>query len=135
MAQYPFTTIGSDPKTLMPRLPLEITFGNRSLHIAGIVDSGASVNVLPYHAGLALGAVWQEHSYAEPLVGNLGKTESRALPVIAKIPELTGLNGISLIFAWASSDDVPVLLGQTNFLMEFNACFYRKQRYFEVWRV
>lgn len=60
---------------------------------------------------------------------------ARALPVVAKIPELTGTLGVPLLFAWSNSDEVPVLLGQTNFLMEFNACFYLKQRYFEVWRV
>ncbi len=38
------------------------------------------------------------------------------------------------MFAWADSNDVPVLLGQTNFFMEFNVCFYRSQNYFEVWR-
>ena len=118
----------------MPRLPLEITFGNRSIRVAGIVDSAASVNVLPYRVGLALGAVWEEQSYAGPLVGSLESTESRALPVLAKIPELTGTTDVSLLFAWASSDSVPVLLGQTNFLMEFNVCFYRSRNYFEVWR-
>lgn len=118
----------------MPRLPLEITFGNRSINIAGIVDSAASVNVLPYSVGLALGAIWEEQAYAGPLVGNLESTDSRALSLSAKIPELTGTTDVSLVFAWANSDKVPVLLGQTNFLMQFNVCFYRSQNYFEVWR-
>ena len=39
-----------------------------------------------------------------------------------------------LMFAWANSNEVPVLLGQTNFFVEFNACFYHSQNYFEVWR-
>ena len=134
MAQFPFTTLGADPSTLMPRLPLEITFASRSLQVAGIVDSAASVNVLPYRVGLALGAVWEEQEYAGPLVGNLESTESRALSLGTKIPELIDATDVSLIFAWANSNRVPVLLGQTNFLMEFNVCFYRSKSYFEVWR-
>ncbi len=134
MARVPFTTIGSDPGTLMPRLPLEIAFGDRSVRVAATVDSGASVNVLSYDVGLALGAVWEEQRYSGPLAGNLKNTESRALAVTCTIRGLDGAIDISLLFAWASSDSVPVLLGQTNFLMEFNVCFYRSQNFFEVWR-
>ncbi len=134
MARVPFTTIGSDPGTLMPRLPLEIAFGDRSVRVAATVDSGASVNVLSYDVGLALGAVWEEQRYLGPLAGNLKNTESRALAVTCTIRGLDGSIDISLLFAWASSDSVPVLLGQTNFLMEFNVCFYRSQNFFEVWR-
>ena len=38
------------------------------------------------------------------------------------------------MFAWVDSDSVPVLLGQIDFLMQFNVCFYRSQGYFDVWR-
>ncbi len=119
----------------MPRLPLEITFGRRSLKVTGIVDSAASVNVLPYRVGLALGAVWEDQVPAGALAGSFKNAESRALPVLAKIPEQSDAVGIPLLFAWAESDNMSVLLGQTNFLMEFNVCFYRSKNYFEVWRV
>ena len=119
----------------MPRLPLEIGFGARSIQVAGIVDSGASVNVLPYRVGLDLGAIWEEQADAGPLISGLGGVDSRALRVNARIPELTGARGIPLVFAWANTDSLPVLLGQTNFLIEFNVCFYRSQNVFEVWRI
>ncbi len=118
----------------MPRLPLEISRGNRMVQVLGIIDTGAAVNVLPYSVGLALGAVWGIQEELGPLSGTLADVESRVLRVLAKIPELSETVDIPLLFAWTSSDSVPVLLGQTNFLMEFNVCFYRSQNYFEVWR-
>ena len=134
MARYPFMMLDTQPGSLMPRLPLEITFGYRSIQVAGIVDTGSAVNVLPYRVGLALGALWDKQEKLGPLSGGQAGVESRALPILAKIPELTETTDVPLVFAWASSDSVPVLLGQTNFLMEFNVCFYRSQNYFEVWR-
>ncbi len=118
----------------MPRLPLEISYGGQTVRIAGTVDSGASVSVLPYRVGLALGAVWDELEDLGPLVGNLSSSTSRALYVSAKILGLTGDSGIPLLFAWADSDSMPVLLGQLNFFMQLNVCIYRSQNYFEVRR-
>ena len=134
MARYPFMMLDTQPGSLMPRLPLEITFGYRSIQVAGIVDTGSADNVLPYRVGLALGALWDKQEKLGPLSEGQAGVESRALPILAKIPELTETTDVPLVFAWASSDSVPVLLGQTNFLMEFNVCFYRSQNYFEVWR-
>ena len=118
----------------MPRLPLEISYGVRRVQIAGILDSGASVNVLPNRIGSVLGAEWDELEDSGPLVGNLSSATSRALPVSASILGLTGATGVQLMFAWAESDSVPVLLGQIDFFMRFNVCIYRAQSYFEVWR-
>ncbi|QEH31948.1 hypothetical protein OJF2_04150 [Aquisphaera giovannonii] len=37
-----------------------------------------------------------------------------------------------LVFAWTRSDTVPVLLGQVNFFMEFDVCFFRSRSEFEL---
>lgn len=134
MAQFPYTTVGADPRTSMPRLPLEISYGAQAVRIAGVVDSGASVSVLPYRVGSALGAAWDELEDLGPLVGNLSSSTTRALTVSAKILGLTAETGVQLLFAWADTDSLPVLLGQIDFFAEFNVCFYRSQNYFEVWR-
>ena len=118
----------------MPRLPLEISFGVQAVRIPGVVDSGASVSVLPYRVGSALGADWDELEDLGPLVGNLSSSTSRAITVSAKILGLTGETGVQLLFAWADTDSLPVLLGQIDFFMQFNVCIYRSQNYFEVWR-
>ena len=39
---------------------------------------------------------------------------------------------VQLAFAWTRSNAVPVLLGQVNFFMEFDVCFYRSRLVFEV---
>jgi hypothetical protein len=45
---------------------------------------------------------------------------------------VAGLPPVRLVFAWAQSDAVPVLLGQVNFFMEFDVCFLRKSGVFDV---
>ncbi len=44
----------------MPYMPLTLTYRNTSLEVMGLLDTGASVNVLPYQIGVQLGAVWEE---------------------------------------------------------------------------
>jgi hypothetical protein len=46
--------------------------------------------------------------------------------------EVTGLPRTRLAFAWSQSDSVPVILGQMNFFLEFDVCFYRSQLEFEI---
>ncbi|RUT08900.1 hypothetical protein DSM106972_009530 [Dulcicalothrix desertica PCC 7102] len=38
----------------MPYLPLTLAYNKRSLQALGLLDTGASVNVLPYNVGLQL---------------------------------------------------------------------------------
>lgn len=63
----------------LPYLPLTLTYQNRSLQVSGLLDTGASVNVLPYEIGLGLRAIWERQTLAVPLGGNLAKFEARAL--------------------------------------------------------
>jgi hypothetical protein len=37
-----------------------------------------------------------------------------------------------LAFAWTRNEAVPLLLGQVNFFLEFDVCFFRSQGYCEV---
>jgi hypothetical protein len=49
----------------LPWLPLVLRVGTRAVKAVGLVDSGATVNVLPFELGVELGAVWDERD--EPL--------------------------------------------------------------------
>ncbi|MEH2216266.1 MAG: hypothetical protein V7K72_03830 [Nostoc sp.] len=40
----------------LPYLPLILTYENRSVSVSGLLDTGSTVNVLPYEIGLRLGA-------------------------------------------------------------------------------
>ena len=113
----------------LPWLPLVLRVGTRAVKAVGLVDSGATVNVLPFELGLELGAVWDDRKAILRLAGSLG--DQPAVPVFA-IAEMDGLPAARLAFAWIKQSGVPLILGQTNFFLEFDACFYRAKLEFEV---
>lgn len=119
----------SGETNVFPCLPLTLSYRDRVLEIVGLLDTGASLNVLPYHVGLALGAVWEEQTLSIPLAGNLAPVEARGLAIMGQINEFPP---VRLAFAWAKSDVPPIILGQLNFFMEFDVCFYRSQLAFEI---
>lgn len=114
---------------IMPYLSLTLTLGNRSLEVLALLDTGASVNVLPYEIGLQLGAVWESQTVCIPLSGNLARSDSRGLVVSGTIAQFPP---VLLGFAWTEMRDIPVILGHMNFFTEFNVCFYRHELAFEV---
>jgi len=113
----------------LPRIPLFVRHNDQVAEVIGLVDSGATVNVLPYGIGIQLGAVWEEHKAIIRLEGNLGN--QLAIPVFG-IVEIGNFSPVRLAFAWVKSDSVPLILGQTNFFLEFNVCFYRSKLEFEI---
>jgi hypothetical protein len=94
-----------------------------------LLDTGASVNVLPFEIGLQLGAVWEAQTVPIQLSGNLDRNEARGLVLSGTIAQFSP---VLLAFAWTQSRDVPVILGHMNFFWEFNVCFYRHELVFEV---
>lgn len=113
----------------MPYLPLMLERQGRRSTAFGLLDTGSTVSVLPYHIGLDLGAVWEEQIIPLKLKGNLANFEARALLLTAQIE---GFSSVSLAFAWTRAENVSLILGHTNFFMEFNVCFYRSQYVFDV---
>jgi len=113
----------------LPQLPLVLAYRGLSAEVSALLDTGASVNVLPYSVGLQLGAVWEEQTTSVTLAGNLASVEARGLLVSAEIGDYAP---VRLVFAWSISDDAPLLLGRMNFFLEFDVCFYRSQLVFEV---
>ncbi len=94
-----------------------------------MVDSGATVNVLPYKVGLQLGAVWDARKAIIQLTGNLSNLQAMPLSTIAQIGDFAPTQ---LVFAWVNSPNAPLILGQTNFFLEFDVCFYRCKSEFEI---
>ena len=39
---------------------------------------------------------------------------------------------LKIAFAWTRMNNIPVILGRTNFFTEFDVCFYGSQSAFEV---
>jgi hypothetical protein len=113
----------------LPQLPLSLTYRDSSIKASALLDTGASVNVLPHSIGVQLGAIWEEQTISVTLAGNLVAVEARGLLISAQIGSF---DPVQLVFAWSLSDDVPLLLGRMNFFLEFDVCFYRSQLAFDV---
>jgi hypothetical protein len=115
----------------LPYLPISLSFQGRTMSVSGLLDTGSAVNVLPYDVGLRLGAVWEQQTIRVRLSGSLAAEEARALVVSATVGRFPS---VPLAFAWTRSNVVPVILGQVNFFLEFDVCFFRAQSAFEVKR-
>ena len=115
--------------SLLPYLPLTLINGNTHIGVSCLLDTGSTVNVMPYNIGLQLGAVWDKQTIPISLSGSLADLEARALLVSARVG---GFDPVRLIFAWTQSNDAPLLLGQVNFFMEFDVYFSRSRSFFEV---
>jgi hypothetical protein len=127
--RYSTTGPAQDESDSLPRVPLVLRSGVQVVDVVGLVDSGATVNVLPYEAGTQLGAVWDDGKANIRLAGALGSEPAIPLFAMAQIGDLPL---VRLAFAWVKRSDVPLILGQTNFFMEFDVCFHRSQLEFEV---
>jgi hypothetical protein len=128
--QFPY--VPRDPSlgnaSLAPMLPLTL-LGRESVATSGLLDSGAAVNVLPNSLGVQLGFDWDLQTRAVELSGNLASVEARVV-VVSEAVE--GFPPVRLAFAWAKTDSVSVILGQINFFLEFDICFFRARAVFEV---
>ena len=57
-------------------LPITLILGQQSITVSGMIDSGATVNVLPYDIGLRLGADWGTLNVPVRLTGALAHLEA-----------------------------------------------------------
>ncbi len=126
---YTATHSGLEEASLLPYLPLTLAYQGRSVAGTGLLDTGATVNVLPYDMGIELGAVWEQQATTIRLTGNMAHFEARPLIVSALVSRF---DPVRLVFAWTRAESIPLILGQVNFFMEFDVCFYRSQQVFEV---
>jgi hypothetical protein len=67
--------------SLRPLLPITLVYQDQHTATAGLLDTGAAVNVLPFRTGIALGAMWKQQTTPLRLTGNLAQYEARLLLV------------------------------------------------------
>lgn len=129
--RYPFISgdIAFGEASFRPCLPFTLQHKQISIRVSGLLDTGASVNVLPYSVGLDLGYEWERQTATLSLTGNLSQYEARVVLVRAIVGQF---EPVQLVFAWTKATSVPLILGQVNFFMEFDICFYRSQLEFAV---
>lgn len=127
--QYSTSDPSQDEFDSLPRISLTLRYQGQQLDVIGLVDSGATVSVLPYEIGLQLGARWDDRKANLRLAGNLGKASAMPLFVMATIGDF---EPVRLAFAWVKVANAPLILGQTNFFMESDVHFYRSRLEFEI---
>lgn len=129
--RFPYKVIDSNLGMVdrMPYLPLTLNLDGQSLNTEGLLDTGASVNVLPYELGIQLGLLWENETLSVVLAGNLARFEARAVVIDAQVSSFPRVN---LAFAWTRGNGVPLILGQANFFFEFEVCFFRARSEFEI---
>jgi hypothetical protein len=118
--QYSTTSPTQNEFDSLPRLPLILHRQDRQVEAVGLVDSGATVNVLSYELGLELSGVWDDRRAVIQLAGNL--SQQPAMPFAANA-QVGDFPPIELLFAWVKRPNTPLILGQTNFFLEFDVCF------------
>ncbi|MEH1923816.1 hypothetical protein [Nostoc sp.] len=79
-----------------PYLPLTLIYQQSSAIASGLLDTGASVNVLPYPVGVELGYVWEQQTTALSLTGNLAQYKARVVVLQAVVGQF---EPIQLVFA------------------------------------
>lgn len=114
--------------TPKPLLPVTIERDGIQLAVDCLVDSGASLSVLPFSVGSRFGLDWNSLTQGVG-VGGVVKTPAKFMATILTIGPLPP---VMQLFAWASSDDVPLVLGYVNFFLEFDVCFYATRGIFTV---
>jgi hypothetical protein len=113
----------------LPMMPILLKRNGKMIESNALLDTGSTVNLLPYSLGLELGAIWEEQMILPDLSGNLANFEARGLAIETKISEFEPVN---LVFAWTKSDNVRLILGQINFFAEYDVCFFRSLGFFEI---
>lgn len=130
-ALYPFTAADAagGETSYMPYLPFQLSAGQATVAVSGLLDTGATVNVLPFSVGQQLGLEWDKMERAVRLTGNLAQAPARAVVLTATV---ASYSPVRLACAWTRLDSPPLILGQANFFMQFDACFYRSRQEFSA---
>ncbi len=126
---YTLGAIGPGGPALLPLLPLRLSYFGRTLVPDGLVDSGASVNVLPFTLGQQLGLDWDKLSDGGPLGGALSTVSTRAVVLTADVGTFPR---VRLAFLWAQVPLPRLILGQFNFFLEFDVSFFATRSQFTV---
>ena len=126
---YANAAAGRTDGSRLAYLPITLRHATHVLAVVGLLDTGSTVNVLPYPLGFQLGLVWEHQTTQVQLTGSLARLPARGVIVSGQVASFPP---VDLAFAWTQAPDVPMILGQVNFFMEFDVCFFRSQATFEV---
>ncbi len=118
------------PKGL-PFVDILLTYHDHSISRTALVDSGSTVNVLPYEDGVELGLSWEEQRVPLEEEGFL-----QGAPVYGVLltVQLEHYSPVTQAFAWTQKrrDEVRLILGQINFFEYFEITFRGREKTCEI---
>lgn len=130
-SRFPFVSLGTglSPFDLAPLLPARLARNGVGIDAVGLVDSGATISVVPFDVGARFGEDWNKLPRELTLGG-----ASSGVPAKLLALEMTfgAIGPVTQLFAWSSSNAQPVIFGRVSFFLDFDILFYRARGYFEV---
>ncbi len=129
--QYTRSPAFPDLKSGLPFIEISLYHEGHEVTVPALVDSGATLSVLPYDVGLGLGFVWEEQTVPVTVGGILRGVPAYGVLVQGQIGFLPT---VALVFAWVrqTSQEVRTILGQMNFFQEFKITFEGYENAFEI---
>lgn len=128
-AVFPYVRQSPSQTAPKPLLPIRLERNGQSLDLLALVDTGATMNVLPFDIGQQFGFDWKSLPHSVSLGGIAGGSLAK---LIALDTTVRPFRAIPLAFAWAQSNAVPPILGYISFFHEFEVCFFARQNSFHV---
>ena len=117
---FPYKPASGEGQGELPFCPALLISPVSAVVADALLDSGATVCVLPHSVGITLGFQWDKARPSLPLGGNLARFEARSVILKVALPEFQP----QLVeFSWSRSENVPVILGQRNFFQLFDGRF------------
>lgn len=126
---FPFLLAPGPLPIFRPLVPLTLRSEAAAVAELGLVDSGSDTSVLPYSLGMQLGLDWNKLPVLPAAGGILGSSPTRGVILDGEIKPFAP---IRLAFSWVQRDDIPLILGQVNFFLEFDVCFFRSRGEFQI---
>jgi hypothetical protein len=112
-----------------PVLPIQLHHHERIVRAEALVDSGASISILPYEVGQALGLNWETSAQGVEIKGRVRAENSRKILVGLEVaPFESFLN----LFLWVKDSEIPLVLGQINFFAHFDIRFSASKQIFSL---
>lgn len=114
-----------------PLVPIAFSHNGYEITVSALVDSGATISILPYEMGCQLGLVWEEHTIPIQLGGPLHGISAVAVLVDGHI---SGLPETPLVMAWVAETTLPIrpILGQINVFQQFKITFEGYTNAFDI---
>jgi len=118
----------------LPFVEITLIYQDQSISRPALVDSGATLNVLPHDIGFELGLDWDAQTFPIEMEGVLRRIPAFAVKLTAHIGHFAPF---PLHFAWLrrSSATLPIILGHINFFQQFQVTFNTQAGFFELCRL